>query len=78
MILFNLSFNQTLQVYGIYLSDYYIKFCNIYMCLKYSKKDIQMKGSVCMRMKFKKNQRSDIIRRSIAMHLVLNTWLKVH
>lgn len=77
MILFILSFNQTLQVYGIYLSDYQIKFCNIYMCQKYFKKDIQMKGSVCMRMKLK-NQRSDFIRRSIAMHLVLNTWLKVH
>lgn len=54
MILFILSFNQTLQQFGIYLSDYQIKFCNIYMCQKYSKKDIQMKGSVCMRMKFKK------------------------
>lgn len=51
MILFILSFNQTLQQFGIYLSDYQIKFCNIYMCQKYFKKDIQMKGSVCMRMK---------------------------
>lgn len=41
----------------MYLSDYQIKFCNIYMCQKYSKKDIQMKGSVWMRMKLKKSKK---------------------